>query len=77
LRGSYIVLSGDTADRLIDKLAPRVKALRIGSYSDLNADIGPLITGEHRSKVRDYNRLGRGRGGESGRRWPGRLQRFA
>jgi len=60
---SIAVTVGDTtADRLIEKLGPRVKALRIGGYSDLNADMGPLITGEHRAKVCDYIASGVGEG---------------
>jgi malonate-semialdehyde dehydrogenase (acetylating)/methylmalonate-semialdehyde dehydrogenase len=49
-----VAVGDDTADRLIEKLGPQVKALRIGGYTDLNADMGPLITGEHRTKVCDY-----------------------
>jgi malonate-semialdehyde dehydrogenase (acetylating)/methylmalonate-semialdehyde dehydrogenase len=57
-----VTVGDDTADRLIEKLGPRVKALRIGGYSDLNADMGPLITGEHRAKVCDYIASGVGEG---------------
>jgi len=57
-----VAVGDDTADRLIEKLGPRVQALRIGGYSDLNADMGPLITGEHRSKVCDYIASGVGEG---------------
>jgi len=47
---------------LIEKLVPRVKGLRLGGYSDPNADMGPLITAEHRSKVCDYIAAGVGEG---------------
>lgn len=57
-----VAVGEGTADRLIEKLGPKVKALRIGGYSDLNADMGPLITGEHRSKVCDYIASGVGEG---------------
>ncbi|MFC4314569.1 CoA-acylating methylmalonate-semialdehyde dehydrogenase [Steroidobacter flavus] len=57
-----VAVGDDTADRLITKLEPKVKALRIGGYSDLNADMGPLITGEHRSKVCSYIESGVGEG---------------
>jgi malonate-semialdehyde dehydrogenase (acetylating)/methylmalonate-semialdehyde dehydrogenase len=57
-----VAVGDDTADRLIEKLEPRVKTLRIGGYSDLNADMGPLITGEHRSKVCEYIASGVGEG---------------
>jgi malonate-semialdehyde dehydrogenase (acetylating)/methylmalonate-semialdehyde dehydrogenase len=57
-----VAVGEETADRLISKLAPRVKGLRIGGYTDLNADMGPLITGEHRTKVCDYIASGVGEG---------------
>jgi len=49
-----VAVGEGTADRLIEKLVPKVKGLRIGAYTDLSADMGPLITGEHRGRVRDY-----------------------
>jgi malonate-semialdehyde dehydrogenase (acetylating)/methylmalonate-semialdehyde dehydrogenase len=57
-----VAVGDDTADRLIAKLEPKVKALRIGGYSDLNAEMGPLITGQHRSKVCEYIDSGVGEG---------------
>jgi malonate-semialdehyde dehydrogenase (acetylating)/methylmalonate-semialdehyde dehydrogenase len=59
-----VVVGDEAADRLIEKLAPRVKALRVGAHSDLNADMGPLITREHRNKVRDYIESGTGEGAQ-------------
>jgi malonate-semialdehyde dehydrogenase (acetylating)/methylmalonate-semialdehyde dehydrogenase len=46
------------ADRLIEKLVPRVEALKIGPSTDKQADYGPMITKAHRDKVRDYVDLG-------------------
>ncbi|GAB4119196.1 MAG: CoA-acylating methylmalonate-semialdehyde dehydrogenase [Rhodothalassiaceae bacterium] len=43
----------ETADRLIEKLAPRVAALRIGPATDPEAEMGPLITAAHRDRVAD------------------------
>jgi malonate-semialdehyde dehydrogenase (acetylating)/methylmalonate-semialdehyde dehydrogenase len=41
-----------TADLLIEKLAPRVEALKIGPYTDGNdVDFGPLVTREARDRV--------------------------
>lgn len=57
-----VVVGDETADRLIEKLAPRVKALRVGAHTDLDADMGPLITREHRAKVRDYIETGKSEG---------------
>ena len=42
----------DTADRLIEKLAPRVEALKIGPYTAGNdVDFGPLVTAEAKKRV--------------------------
>ncbi|MDR3417294.1 MAG: CoA-acylating methylmalonate-semialdehyde dehydrogenase [Nevskia sp.] len=52
---SVAVAVGDAcADRLIERLAPRVTALRVGPPTDAGTEMGPLITGEHRRKVCDY-----------------------
>jgi malonate-semialdehyde dehydrogenase (acetylating)/methylmalonate-semialdehyde dehydrogenase len=48
----------EMAERLIERLAPRVRALKIGPGSDDGNDMGPLITGAHRDKVRAYVDLG-------------------
>lgn len=56
---SIAVAVGDaTADALIERLAPRVKALRIGPGTDPQAEMGPLITREHRDRVRSYVDVG-------------------
>src|SRR5712672_2440779 len=47
-----------TADVLLEKLIPRVESLRIGPSSDTQADYGPLVTGAHLEKVRNYVDLG-------------------
>jgi len=41
----------ETADALVDRLAPRVRSLKIGPSTDSGAEMGPLITREHRDKV--------------------------
>ncbi len=42
----------DTADRLIEKLAPRVESLKIGPYTSGNdIDFGPLVTGDAQTRV--------------------------
>ena len=52
---SVAVCVGDaTADALIAKLKPMVEALRIGPGCHGDPDMGPLVTGAHRDKVRGY-----------------------
>lgn len=55
---SAIVAVGDSAEPLLEKLLPRIAALNIGTGMDNNNDMGPLITAEHRDKVRSYIDIG-------------------
>jgi malonate-semialdehyde dehydrogenase (acetylating)/methylmalonate-semialdehyde dehydrogenase len=49
------VAVGDaTADALVAKLAPTVRALRIGDGMDAHVDMGPVITAQHRDKITGY-----------------------
>ncbi|SDH47148.1 malonate-semialdehyde dehydrogenase (acetylating) / methylmalonate-semialdehyde dehydrogenase [Sinosporangium album] len=48
----------DTAEALVEKLMPRVAALRIGHSHDETADFGPLVTREAVDRVRDYIQSG-------------------
>ncbi len=41
----------ETAERLIEKLVPKVESLRIGPYTDDKADMGPLVTKEAKARV--------------------------
>src|SRR5690606_23015573 len=44
----------ETANRLIETLAPRVAGLKIGPATDPDAEMGPLVTREHMQKVLSY-----------------------
>lgn len=48
----------DTAERLIERLVPKVRALNIGPGTDPDAEMGPLVTRQHLEKVRSYIDLG-------------------
>ncbi len=48
----------ETADTLMDKLIPRVEALKIGLSSDSDADYGPLVTKQALERVKSYVDLG-------------------
>ncbi|MFT3989552.1 CoA-acylating methylmalonate-semialdehyde dehydrogenase [Aestuariivirga sp.] len=43
-----------TADKLMAKLEPKVRALKIGPGTDPEAEMGPLVTKQHLDKVRGY-----------------------
>ena len=47
-----------TADRLVEKLVPRVESLKIGPSMDPSADFGPLVTKQALERVRGYVDLG-------------------
>jgi len=52
---SVAVVVGDkVADELVHKLTPKVKAIVISHGMDAKAEMGPLITAQHRDKVRGY-----------------------
>ncbi|MEM8590469.1 MAG: CoA-acylating methylmalonate-semialdehyde dehydrogenase [Pseudomonadota bacterium] len=55
---SVAVAVGDAGDRLIEKLEPKVRALKVAPGNDPDAEMGPLITREHRDKVKGYVDLG-------------------
>ncbi|MCO6388194.1 CoA-acylating methylmalonate-semialdehyde dehydrogenase [Aliihoeflea sp. 40Bstr573] len=44
----------ETADRLVEKLIPRVEALKIGSSLDASADFGPVVTSEALARIKSY-----------------------
>ena len=55
---SVAVAVGPVADKLIEKLIPKVKALKIGNGTDDATEMGPLVTKVHRDKVASYVSLG-------------------
>ena len=59
-----VTVGNPVGDALIERLRPRVESLRIGPYTDPDADMGPLITRQHYEKVRGYIDLGVEEGAE-------------
>jgi malonate-semialdehyde dehydrogenase (acetylating)/methylmalonate-semialdehyde dehydrogenase len=55
---SVAVAVGGVGDRLMDRLVPRVRALKIGPGTDSEAEMGPLVTGQHLQKVSSYVDVG-------------------
>jgi malonate-semialdehyde dehydrogenase (acetylating)/methylmalonate-semialdehyde dehydrogenase len=53
-----VAVGEDTADRLVDVLARRVRALRVDQSQNGGADMGPLITAAHRERVTGYIQAG-------------------
>jgi malonate-semialdehyde dehydrogenase (acetylating)/methylmalonate-semialdehyde dehydrogenase len=55
---SVAVAVAGVGDRLMDKLVPRVRALKVGPGTDNEAEMGPLVTKQHLERVRSYVDLG-------------------
>jgi malonate-semialdehyde dehydrogenase (acetylating)/methylmalonate-semialdehyde dehydrogenase len=51
---SVVLASEAIADELVAKLKDRIPAIKVGPASEDGNEMGPLITGEHRDKVRGY-----------------------
>ena len=51
---SVVVAVGTIGDAIVDAIAVRLPKLRVGPGTDPDAEMGPLITGEHRDKVASY-----------------------
>ncbi|MEP0519081.1 MAG: CoA-acylating methylmalonate-semialdehyde dehydrogenase [Hyphomicrobiales bacterium] len=62
---SVAVPVGDaTADKLVAALKPRIESLKIGPATDAQADMGPLVTKQHKDKVVGYIDAGEKEGAE-------------
>ncbi|SAL83212.1 methylmalonic acid semialdehyde dehydrogenase [Caballeronia terrestris] len=55
---SVAVAVGRIGDELVERLAPRVRSLRIGGGMEPDLDMGPLISAAHRAKVKGYIEAG-------------------
>jgi malonate-semialdehyde dehydrogenase (acetylating)/methylmalonate-semialdehyde dehydrogenase len=51
---SVLVTVGESADRLLPKLRERIGRLKVGSGLEPGAEMGPLVTAEHRARVVGY-----------------------
>jgi len=51
---SVVVAVGDVADPLIDAITERIPSVKIGPGSEPDSMMGPLVTAEHRDRVRSY-----------------------
>ncbi len=62
---SVVVTVGDEpADAMLEKLIPRVEALKVGPYTDLSSEMGPVITPESRDRINGYIEKGVREGAE-------------
>jgi malonate-semialdehyde dehydrogenase (acetylating)/methylmalonate-semialdehyde dehydrogenase len=61
---SVVAAVGDAADPLVEAIRERLPRVKVGPGSDPTAEMGPLITREHRDKVASYLDSGRDQGAE-------------
>jgi malonate-semialdehyde dehydrogenase (acetylating)/methylmalonate-semialdehyde dehydrogenase len=59
---SVVVAVGASADPLVDAIRTRLPKITVGPGSDASAQMGPLVTREHRDKVASYLDKGREQG---------------
>jgi len=51
---SVVVAVGGVGDKLVDAISARMPKVKVGPGTDPDAEMGPLITAEHRDKVASY-----------------------
>ncbi len=59
---SVVVAVGDVADPLVDAIKERLPRIKVGPGTDPSAEMGPLVTREHRDKVASYLESGTAQG---------------
>ncbi|MFA5521761.1 MAG: CoA-acylating methylmalonate-semialdehyde dehydrogenase [Castellaniella sp.] len=55
---SVAVLVGDVGDRIVSRLAERVRALKIGNGMDAASEMGPVITKDALERIENYVQIG-------------------
>ncbi|MBH72799.1 MAG: methylmalonate-semialdehyde dehydrogenase (CoA acylating), partial [Rhodospirillaceae bacterium] len=53
-----------TADELVKRLKPKVQALKVGPYNDMEADMGPVITSQAKDRIEKLIAKGEDEGAE-------------
>jgi malonate-semialdehyde dehydrogenase (acetylating)/methylmalonate-semialdehyde dehydrogenase len=61
---SVVVAVGDVAEPLVEAIKQRLPKIKVGPGTDPTAEMGPLITREHRDKVASYLDSGPAQGAE-------------
>ena len=51
---SVVVAVGGVADELVSMIAERTRVINVGPSLDPTSEMGPVVTGAHRDRVRDY-----------------------
>ncbi len=59
-----VIVGDEMADKVIEKLAPKVKGLKIGAYDKPGVEMGPIISKESLEKIKNYIKEGQDKGAE-------------
>ncbi|HSM67881.1 MAG TPA: CoA-acylating methylmalonate-semialdehyde dehydrogenase [Ilumatobacteraceae bacterium] len=51
---SVVLAAESIADELVEKIAERIPSIKVGPGSEPDNEMGPLVTAEHRDRVRGY-----------------------
>ena len=49
-----VAVGDELGDRLVDKLVPRVRGLKIRDGMESDADMGPVVTAQHKARIEGY-----------------------
>lgn len=60
--GARLIVEDSLHDAFVDEVVRRARLIRLGGPFDPEAETGPLISAEHRSKVEEYVAMGRAEG---------------
>jgi malonate-semialdehyde dehydrogenase (acetylating) / methylmalonate-semialdehyde dehydrogenase len=55
---SVAVAVGDVADQLVEKINNKAQSLKVAPWTDSDAEMGPVISKEHKNKIENYISLG-------------------
>ena len=55
---SVAVAVGDIADELVTKIQNEAQKLKVAPWTDLESDMGPVISKEHKEKIENYISVG-------------------
>ncbi len=61
---SVAVAVGDAGDKLREAMLPKIKALNVADGDEPSAEMGPLVTAEHRERVQSYIAAGEQEGAD-------------
>ncbi len=51
---AVLAVGDETADRFVDQLAPKIRALKIGQYDEPGVEMGPVITADSKARIEGY-----------------------